>query len=224
MVTNTEALNLAAKDQLADHMRQLALGFILRGQIPQVLRRRDPAASSYNLATLEAIALPATAKAASIIRATSIAGTVTGELTPQVYGTTPATTQIAVAPNGDIVVLAADAITSLDITYLPERGDVYEVTLPVASNVLTIPTAVSGSAQGVVLLAECEAMVGTSTGKKIVLVPGAGAPAAGQCRLNIAKTTVTFPAADAVTSARIKLVLCAAVNLDTLLEAQSTIL
>ncbi len=61
-------------------------------------------------------------------------------------------------------------------------------------------------------------MSGTSVGKKIILAPGAGAPAAGQARLNIAKTTVTFAVADAVTRARVKILLATQFDLQTLLD------
>jgi len=47
------------------------------------------------------------------------------------------------------------------------------------------------------------AVAAGATGRKVVLVPGSGAPAAGQARLNLAKTTVTFAGADAVTSATV---------------------
>lgn len=218
----TQTFNNAKTDTLPDGLRKIAFGSLLRGQIPQQLRRKDPAASPFNLAAVEALSLPDNAKAASVVRATVIAGGTPGELAPQTYGTTPAAGQIAVAPNGDIVVLAADLITSFDVLYLPERGDVFEVELTVTANVLTIP--VAATTQGVVLLMEAEAMAGTSTGNKIILVPGAGAPAAGQARLNLAKTTVTFAVADAVTRARVKLLLCAAADLDTLLEQDTTLL
>lgn len=223
-MTITDVLNLAKVDTITDLLRKIAIGFILRTQLTQVLRRKDPAATSYNLATVEAVGVVPRAPAAVVNRATSIVGTVTGELTPVAFGVTPATGQIGVAPNGDVVVLAADAITSLDVVYTPERGEVFEVTLPVATHVLTLPSVVT--TRGVVLLLEAEALVGTVTGKKIVLVPAASAPATGQAKLNIAKTTVTFATADAVTSARVKVWICASSSndLDTILESTSAIL
>lgn len=210
---------------IADLFRKIGIGSLLAGQVPQVRRNLDPDAlgtSPYNLATLDAIELPAHAKANVILRATVRAGGVTGELTPQAFGTTPATTQIAVAPNGNIVVLGTDAITDMDVVYLPERGDVIDTVFPVATNVITLPASIT--TRGVALLAEVEALVGTSTGDKIVLVPGAGAPAAGQARLDLAKATVTFAAADAVTRARVKLVVTAAEDLAAILEAAATVL
>lgn len=201
-----QSLNRANINTLSSQLSALKLGNVMLGQLNQSLRKVNPSTlgtSGYTLATLHALRVPDNARGASILRATVRAGGVTGELTPVAYGTTPATTQIAVAPNGDIVVLAADAITDLDVVYASERGDVLQTYLPVVSNVLTLPTA-GPWARGVVLLLEAEAVTATSAGAKIILVPGAGAPAAGQARLNVAKTTVTFAGADAVTRARVK--------------------
>lgn len=203
-------LNRAPAGSLPDQLRALGLGDLLLGQLVQVKRRVNPSALGVGvstLATLHALQLPGNARASSILRATVRAGGVTGELTPQAYGATPATTQISVAPNGDIVVLAADAITDMDVVYTAERGEVMTVTFPVISNVITLPTGAVWFANGVVALLAANALVGTTTGQKIVLVPGAGAPAAGQARLNIAKGTITFAAADAVTRASVTLLL-----------------
>jgi hypothetical protein len=210
---------------LADLFHKIGIGSLFAGQLPQVRRNIDPDAlgtDPHNLATLDAIVLPAHAKASAVLRATVRAGGVTGELTPVAYGATPITTQIAVSPCGDIVVLGTDAITDMDVVYVPERGDVIDTVFPVATNVITLPASIT--TRGVVLLAEVEALEGTATGDKIVLVPGAGAPAAGQARLDLAKATVTFAAADAVTRARVKLVVTAAEDLAAILEASATVL
>lgn len=220
-------LNRANLNTLADQAKALKLGNVLLGQLPQSKRKLNPSAlgvGSYTLATLHALQLPDYSHAATVLRATVRAGGVTGELAPQAYGATPGTGQIAVAPNGDIVVLAADAITDLDVTYVPERGDVLSPVFPVVSNVLTLPTGAPWFARGVVLLLEAEALTGTSTGKKIVLIPGAGAPAAGQARLNLAKTTITFAVADAVTRARVKLLIGQADDLQTVLNETGSFL
>lgn len=223
--TQRVAFDRANPNTLADLMRSIALGSLLQGQLMQVRRKVDMDAAGTNpenLATLDALDLPNSGKASAILRATVRAGGVTGELTPVAYGTTPATTEIAVGPNGDIVTLATDAITDLDVVYAPERGDVIDTVFPVVSDVLTLPTSIA--TRGVVLLAYAEALEGTTTGRKIILVPGAGAPAAGQARLDVAKATVTFAAADAVTRARVKLVVTAEEDLATVLEAvESTI-
>ncbi len=218
--TNRAVIDQADPNVHADQMKQIALGSLLQGQIPQVIRKGKPVANANNLATMQGIALPASGKASVVLRAYARAGTVTGALTPVVGD--PATTQIGVGANGDILTLAADAITDLDVVFVPERADVIEVTLPVAANVLTIPAAIVS--KGVVLLADVNALAGTATGRKIVLAPGAGAPAAGQARLNVAKSTVTFAAADAVTSAKVTLAITAAEDLKKILEAAATTL
>lgn len=216
-----EALNRANPNTISDHMREVAIGQVLRGQVLQVLRKKAPALDAAVLATLASIKLPNDAKAASIIRATGRVGTVTGEFAPQAFGATPATAQVAVAPNGDIVFLNADAITNVDVTYVPERADVFvTLALPVTTNVLTLPS--PATTRGVVLLIDALAVTGTAVGRKIILVPGAGAPAAGQARLNVAKTTVTFAVADAVTTAIVTLGLAALADLDTVLESAET--
>lgn len=215
-------LDLANPNVIADGMRITKFGSILRASTT-FLRRKVPAADAGSLATLQALVLPDDAKALTILRAYARAGTGTaGELAVQAFGATPAAGQVAVAPNGDIVVLAADAWTDLDVVYQPDKYDIGEVTLPAVAHVVTLPAQFATNTRVVALL-EAVATVGTSTGKKIVLVPGAGAPAAGQARLNLAKSTVTFAAADAVTQATIKVALVSAVDVDALLTAASQI-
>lgn len=216
-----EKMDLANPNVISDGFRILEIGSVLRA-LPTFLRRKASAADAGVLATLLSLVLPDDAKGLNILRAYARAGTGTlGELAVQTYGTTPAAGQIAVAPNGDIVTLAADAYTDIDVVYQPDKYDIAEVTLPVATHVLTLPTQLT--ARGAILLLDATATVGTSTGRKIILVPGAGAPAAGQARLNLAKTTVTFAAADAVTQATVKVAIVARVDVDALLTAQSAI-
>lgn len=221
--TNRASADRANPNTLADLFRKIGLGSLLAGGIPQYKRRVDMDAlglSASNLATLDVIELPAHAKANTILRATARTGA-PGPLAVQAYGVTPGAGQIAVTPNGDIATLAADAITDVDVVYVPERADVIDTVFPVVANVLTLPAAIT--AKGVVLLAEVEALVGTATGLKIILIPGAGAPAAGQARLDLALATVTFAAADAVTRARVKLAVSAAEDLAAILEASASL-
>lgn len=218
-------LNRANPNTLADQARALRLGDLLLGQMVQVKRKLNPSTlgvGSYTLGTLHALQLGERSRAITVSRAVVRAGGVTGELTPAAFGATPTTGQIAVAPNGDIVVLASDAITDMDVWYLPNRGDVVGTDdkpsyFPVVSNVLTLPTTGYWT-RGVDTLLEVEAITGTSTGKKIVLVPGAGAPSAGQARLNLAKTTITFASADAVTRARVKVLIGTEFDLQSVLD------
>lgn len=204
-----EALSRANPNALADHFRNLDIGQILSAGIPVYRRKFSFVAggtSARHVATLQHMALDPKAKATSILRATVRAGGVTGELTPVAFGATPATTQIGVAPNGDIVALAADAITDVDVVYVGDKTDSVELVLPVnpATGVALIPS--KYTALGIVLLHSANATVGTVTGEKRVLVPGAVNPATPQVRLDVAKTQVQFTVADAVSRATV--VLC----------------
>jgi hypothetical protein len=224
MPTTKEVLNRANPDTIPDHFRALKLGSLLRGQLPQVIRKKAPAANSGGPgATVHTIVLPDDAKASQICKAYGRAGTAGTGVMTIVLDTPDAAGEIGIQPDGNLMVLAADALTSVDVSYVPERGDVVTlVDQVVASNVLTLPSWVT--TRGVILLLEATATAGTLTGRMRVLTPSASAPATTQARLNVAKTTVTFATADAVTKANVKLLLCAAEDLDTILEADATIL
>lgn len=198
-----DALNRANPNTLADELRTVSLGTVLGGQMAQCLYAKDPAASSSQLSTLESIVLPNDGKAWTLHRAYArVGGGTAGEMTIDAPNTTVTTTRhIAVAPNGDIVTLAADAWTSIDLVYTPMQGkEAVLGTLPVASNTLTLPTAFSN----VLYLVSVTSVTGTLTGALVVLAPG-GSPSSGQCALNLAKTAVSFASADAVTSAIVTL-------------------
>lgn len=209
---NIDSLNRTNPTFLADQLRMLKIGNILAGQVVQHARKvnMDSLGSSpYNVATLDAMHLPAESRALFITRAYARAGGITaGPLTVVARGVTPATGEIGVAPNGDIVTLAADALTDIDVTYIPDGGEVFEAVLPVVSDAIALPANVTS--RGVVLLVEAEALEGTLTGKKIVLVESASAAATTQARLDLARANVKFASADAVTRARVKLVLAPA--------------
>lgn len=219
-----ESLDRANLNTLADQFRIIKLGQTMRQDFKTTKRKLNPDGAGVNaedLATLDSIVLPDDAKAGTILRAFArAAGTGTpGELTVDPRHTTPGAGDIAISPAGNLVFLASEVWTDVDVEYLPERGDVaVTAILPVATNVLTLPTALFGNA---LVLLRADAQVGSSTGRKIVLAPGAGGPAAGQVRLNILGTTVTFAGADAVTSAIITVLVDAAVDLDALLEDDS---
>lgn len=219
-------IDRANPNSIADQFRLIKLGQTLRQDVKLNLRKLNPNALGVgpeDLATLHAVVLPNDAKAGIVLRAFARAGGVTGELTVAARHATPSTGQIGVSPAGNIVVLAADAITNLDVVYLPERGDVYQtVQLPVTTHVLTLPAALSGKA---LTLIRAEAITGTVTGRKKILAPGAGAPAAGQARLNIAGTTVTFNSGtDVVTAAVVTVQIDAAAEPATLLAADSNLI
>lgn len=222
--TLREALNRANPNDAWDRARLLELGELLTGHLPQHLRRRTPVASPYVDATLKAVLLPGPSKACAILRATSLAGSVTGPLAIVAPGTTPATGQIAVAPNGDIVTLAADAITSLDVSYVPERGEESEIEISVdpATGFLEIPQRYVD--RGVICLAEAEVTAGTLAQRMEILVPASSAPATGNARLSLPMSRVHFAVADAATKARVRLLLAppAANDLALLLNAIAT--
>lgn len=215
-----ESFDRAQPNTLADQFRLIQLGQTLRQDLKATLRALDPDVAgnqAEDLATLDSIQLPNDAKAGVIHRAFARAGGVAvGELTVAARHATPATTEVGIGPSGNIVFLASDAYTDVDVEYTSERGDiVVTADLPVAANVLTLPTALIGRT---LVLMEANSIVGGVTGRLIILTPGTGAPAAGQARLNFLGTTVTFAGADAVTSARLTLLVNAAADLNALLE------
>ena len=213
-VSLKKQLDASNPQVLADMLRQAQIGSALRAMTTH--RRRlnmvTQPANPFVLATVQSLILPDDAKACTILRATATAGAGTpGELINDGYAAAaPAAGHISIQPNGDIATLIADGWTSLDVVYMPEKHDTVELTLAVVpgTGVCTLPTSVGQlCAAGVILLMEAEALAGGSVAKKITLVPAAGAPAAGRAQLNLAKTTVTFAVADAVTQARLKLAL-----------------
>jgi hypothetical protein len=212
-----EALNRADVNVLADLLRSGAIGDALRA-LPIFLRAQVPSvtgAKPQQGSTLSTIELPEDAKASILHRVTVRTATATaGEFTIVAYGTTPTTTQAAVAPNGDIVFLGSDAVTSVDVIYTPQKGDVLgnlaysrlgitSLTLAVATGIATIPTAYSGKA---ILLMQANALAGTVTGQKQILIPATAATAAGTAALSKDGTKVYCNnATDGVTSLQVDL-------------------
>lgn len=215
-------LNAPLPGAIADYLQQLKFGLMLRQQMPATLRRAVPvvAASNPYIPAGDSIVLPDDAKASMLLRATIVAGGTTGELTFVAYGpaAAPATTTAAVAANGDILFNhATDLPTSVDVTYMPEKQDAYEVpAITPATAVVTIPASLV--TQGVVTIMEAEILTGTVTGKCKILKPGAAPGTTLQANLNVAKTQVLFTVADAPTSVRIKFGLVSAVDQNALLE------
>lgn len=223
-MTMKAALDRANAGSLPDLFRLVKLGKLLRGQFTQVLRKKDPAADAAVDATCHSIVLPNDAKAAQIVRAYARVGTATvGEMVVDAPGTVQTTTlHCGVAPNGDLSFLAADAWSSVDVIYTPERGDALVLPeLPVASNAILLPAPAAGK---VVLLIDANATAGTTTGRKIIEKPSASAATAGCARLDLAKLNVKFAGADAVTKAIVTLLVIAEDDLDTILESADTIL
>lgn len=224
-------LNSASPGQLATLLDLLNFGDVLRG-FPVWIRRDNPNAAVTNPyikagqgvsgpvqggtgSTQLNSQLPDDAKCAFILRATAIAGTGTlGELTIDsiatnntnfaTAGTGPAAGHIGISPSGDIVTNATDAFTSIDVLYLPEQQDVFEVIVSPASGVATIPAGILAS--GVTNLLEAEILTGTNVGKCAVLPPTNSVTTTTlQAALNLAKGVVNFRVADAPTSVRLKL-------------------
>lgn len=233
------ALNRANPTDLADQLRSIGFGDILRAY-PTMLRRKFPAANLYNIATANCITLPDDAKAAVIFRAyahaTSAAGTL-GSLVVDADASAPLDGHVSIQPNGDICLgTVAGAYTDCDVFYLPQKQDIVEIVLPVvaATGVCALPISLTGIAPtatvpsaagtGVTNLLEAEALVGTVPGKKIVLVAAAGAPATLNARLDVAMKNVQFAVADGVTSARVKVGVTSKLDVDALLEAISNFL
>lgn len=217
--TVKETLNRSDLNTLADQLRALAFGDVI-ASLPTTLRVSTTAASTGNFGTVRVVSdQNADVPAAAVLYASARAGLGTpGVLTPVAYGAIPAAGQVAVAPNGRVVTAAADAWTDLDVVYVPEKGTIVEVTANVAANTLTLPTNVTSV--GACTLLSATALTGGSVGAKIVDLPGAAA-AAGEAALNAAKTTVVFAGADAVTSATVRLLVTASVDVSALLASTS---
>jgi hypothetical protein len=250
--TLRQRMDAANPDTLADALRLIGMGHLVREQ-RATLRRQNPnaqaagVASSYDLATLQALVLPDDAKAFTISAAYARANSgsvANGPLTVAAFQATPTTTQIGISPAGNIVFLGTDEYTDVDVDYTSYNLDIYELVLNVvaATGVCAIPTVYAGTAgagtpaaasivanapnnvantAGCVLLLEAEALVGTTTGKKIVLAPSASAPATTKACFDTTKKQVFFATADAVTSARIKIGVFPSVDRNALLEATS---
>jgi len=214
--TNQQALNRADLNALADLLRKLGFGDIL-ASLPTALRRSTATADVYSGASPAIDAQQAPARTILGAYARSGAGAV-GPLSV-VATVPPAAGEISIAPNGSIITAAADAWTSVDVAFIPDKGDVLEVIGNVVANVLTLPQNALNA--GPVRLLEAEALVGTSTGKKFCAAIGA-APAAGEAALNTALTQVAFNGGDAVTSARVKLLVCSEKDVSALLAAINT--
>lgn len=200
------SLNRSNPNGISDMFRLVAIGDSLAsGKLARRVVDMDAAgANPGNLATLDVLVLPDGQKARQVNAAYARAGVATGALTVVAINATPATGQIGVAPNGNVVTLAADAITDVDIEYegIPDVVAV-EAVFPVVSDSIVLPSNITGP--GVVQLLEAEALEGTGTGNKIVIASGTGPAAAGQVVMGVGKGNVNFAGADAVTRARVKL-------------------
>jgi hypothetical protein len=225
--TLKEVLNAANPTTLADALKALGLGDVLRA-LPVHLTKQVPATSPTNMiANTHAIVLPDDAKCGAILSCYVRAGTVNGAFTcdnlPQ--STSVTTAHVAKTESGDIAFLDSDAVTSVDIVYVPRKMDVVILTnQPVVSGtgVCALPSWVTTA--GVVTILSAVS-TGTTGGTCKVVAPAAAVPTTTlQCNLNLAKTQAQFRIADVITSATIKLGLIPAIDVNALLAAASTIL
>ncbi len=108
---------------------------------------------------------------------------------------------LMVAATGDIMFLATDAWTLVDIIYVPERQDIVSGTYVVTPGT----GAVVGLPAGLISILEAESLAGGTIGKCIVRQPGDTAPSTLRAQLTLSKDGVLFCIADGVTSCRLKL-------------------
>lgn len=222
-----QALNKANPNEVISLLQKLGLGDWIRA-MPVQLNNQDPVVNSYNLATVTCIALPEDAKAGFVLGAFAhVAGG--GGGTPGFLvcdppstspGTAPATGHCQVTPNGDIGFLGTDVYSKVDVLYVPAKYKVVELTLAVATGVLTIPPAIAAKTMK---LLEAEVLTGTVTGKKIILTEAAsGLPATTKAQLLIGRVSVNFNnATDAPTQARVKLAVAPDVDVSSLLTGNA---
>ena len=201
--TFRQALNVGSSQTFHDASLQMRFGNVLRKHLKVDLRMKTPAVDAAVLSTLAVFPMDPEAPASTILRGYArVAGQGGGtpvELAVQALYTTPQTGQVAIAPNGKIVILAADKYSSVDVEYMPADGaQVILKNCPVTSNAYALPTAVTS--RGVVYLVDANATAAGVTGRKNIESPsGSAASATNKARLDLAKTSVKFAAADAVT-------------------------
>lgn len=136
--------------------------------------------------------LPELAKAAQILRCYVSAGGVTGYFTPLKGDATPATTQVAISPTGDLLFLAADAVTEAEVVYVGDEGEIFEDVLVVAGSNATLPLG-----RRAVRLLSAEVLTGLVLGAKAIDDRGTAA-GAGEATLSVTGAIAQFNATDVV--------------------------
>lgn len=175
-------------NKMADAARSLPMGRAL-SLVPRTYR----GAVAGHILTL-----PESAKARVLLAAYSVAGTLTGELTPLQRGTAVATTEAAPNASGNILFAAADAVTEAEVVYLAYEGEEVEDLLVVSGDVGTL---LNGRAAAVLL--EVTSLAGTLTGALTPTTRGA-TPTTGLAAIQDDPHAIEFAAADAVTSATVR--------------------
>jgi len=182
-------LNQAGLNLLTAAFASLKLGTAL-SRLPVSVSLANPVSTSL-------FVLPNDLKAAAILAAYATAGSVTGRCTP-VIGATPATHEVGIGPTGNIQFnVATDAVTTAQVDYIPEEGDVWTETISLTSNAGTFLSSKKSR-----LLLAATSTAGTLVGALTVIARG-GSPTTGQVCLNAAGTGITTAAADAVTQASV---------------------
>lgn len=141
--------------------------------------------------TSHVLTLPNNAKAAAVISAYSRAGTLTGQLTPVKNAAAVATTQVGINPAGNILFATADAVTSAEVVYMPQEGDLVTETIPVTSGGIGSPLA----SKNAIRLISANLVTGSSTGAKTVVARGSSPSAGEACLGNTG--TILFNSTDA---------------------------
>ena len=226
--TLRESMNRANANSIDGIFQAVNLGDILTQKFRRVVRANVPTIADRTSGaglSEDAIKLPDYLKASRITRgwarSTGAAGAL-GEMTVSAVTADPGAGEIAIAPNGDIVMQANDAYTSVDIDYYPAKGRVLSLDLTVVpgTGVCTLPSWLTALHPHMLLNAT--ANTGGAIGAKVVDFRAAVAPAAGFACLNLIGTVVYFAVADAVTACTLKLMVDEGVDSQGLLTADNT--
>lgn len=218
--TVKQSVNRADPNLLADLLRNLKFGDVLRA-LPVYLRNQTPVADPSFPAGAVGLKLPNDAKSVQGGGVSNEYGAYSRSLGGVVKfayvtdGAAPASGYYGITASGDVLFNAGDAPTGVDVYYIPEKQDIVTLTLPVSSDVLTIPSTLT--ALGVVSLLSATVLTGASTGEKIVIA-NASSLFAGMAHLNGARSTVTFYAGEA-TKATVTLGVACSTDVNALLEA-----
>lgn len=219
-----DALNRANPVDLLDIFRSIKLGDLVRAWRTQLYKQVPTTLSAKMIANADAIFLPNDAKASKVVRAYARSGTGTpGALIVDAPPMTTATAagHVNVSESGDITFATADAWTAVDVDYEPVHQDIFTQQFPVVSDEIVLPT--KWTTPGVVALLSAHVDAGGVTGDFAVVAPSDSKPGTTkQVNLKLAKGSVLFKAADAVTLATITVGLVPATDLNALLEASES--
>lgn len=137
--------------------------------------------------------LPQNAKAGQVLRCWARAGGSTGNKQPAAAEATPGAGFCSVNQLGDIEFAAADAVTAVDVLYVPVEGTIVTEQVQVTASV-----GLFLNSKRVSQLLSVTVDTGIVLGAKVV-ADRASAPALGSASASAAGTGVTFNAGDVVT-------------------------